>query len=255
MSGAGQRRPHLLDAFCGAGGAAMGYYRAGFDVTGIDIKYQRHYPCFHDAEYAQHFHFIQGDALEYIAAHGSEYDAIHASPPCQHYSTMKAMWTARPHPDLVAVTRDALRATRVPYVIENVMGAPFESGIILCGTMFRLSCEGAELRRHRLFEAPFPMLSAYSCQHGWSGKDGEVVGVYGHAGGLSHRQRYSVIGVYGGHGRDRHRIKNGQHFPTAARAQAMGIQWMTGAELSQAIPPAYTEYIGKWLMKAVEEAK
>src|SRR5205823_1236638 len=93
-----------------------------------------------------------------------------------------------------------------------------------------------------------PLMSPVSCKHGWSSKESSTIGVYEHAGGYSHRQRFATIGVYGGHGRDRRRRKNGQHFPVSARAAAMGIDWMSGKELSQAIPPAYTEFIGKQLL-------
>jgi len=217
----------------------MGYYRAGFEVVGVDIKPQPHYP----------FEFHQADALAYPL---DGFEAYHASPPCQAFTTLRAIWNSREHPDLVAPARDSLLQTGKPWVMENVMGAPFLAPIILCGTMFKLGCEGAELWRHRLFETSFPLMSPCSCQHGWSGKSSAVIGVYGHSGGYSASQRYCVIGVYGGHGRDRRRRKNGQHFSTALRSQAMGIDWMNGTELSQAIPPAYTEYIGKHLMEVME---
>lgn len=232
-------KPRLLDLFCGAGGAAMGYHRAGFEVVGVDIKPQPHYP----------FEFHQADALTYPLEGG---DVIHASPPCQRYTSLKAMWNRMEHPDLVAPTRALLIESGLPWVIENVPGAPLINPITLCGSMFRLGCDGAELRRHRIFETSFPVLIDLQCQHGWSGKDSAVIGVYGHAGGYSNAQRYCVIGVCGGHGRDRRRRKNGQHFPTAQRKEAMGIDWMTGQELSQAIPPAYTEFIGKQLMRILK---
>lgn len=234
----------LLDLFCGAGGAAMGYAQAGFEVVGVDLAPQPHYP----------FEFHQADALEYLAEHGKEYDAIHASPPCQAFTSLKSMWNAKEHPDLIDTTRKALRATGRPWVLENVIGAPMETGIVLCGSMFQLGCDGAELRRHRVFETSFPLMSPYSCKHGWSGKEAVTVGVYGHAGGYSRRQRYCTVGVYGGDGRDRRRRKNGQHFPTASRAIAMGIDWMTGAELTQAIPPAYSKYIGERLRAYITPA-
>lgn len=107
-------RPRLLDLFCGAGGCSAGYDRAGFDVTGVDVVPQPRYP----------FAFHQGDALEYVAAHGHEYDAIHASPPCQSYTPLRALSPDKEYPDLVAVTRAALEATGRPWVIENVPGAP-----------------------------------------------------------------------------------------------------------------------------------
>lgn len=231
------RRPRLLDLFCGAGGAGMGYHQAGFDVVGVDIVSQKHYP----------FEFIQSDAIEFLADGGWKgFDAIHASPPCQHYTALKAMWNARDHPDLVGPTRALLKASGRHYILENVPGAPMDNYIVLCGSMFSLGCEGAELRRHRLFEVHPLIELTLKCAHNW--KDA-CVGVYGSAGGSSNRS--AVIGVYGGHGRDRRRRTNGQHFCTAARAEAMGIGWMTGAELSQAIPPAYTMFIGKALLRAM----
>lgn len=263
----------LLDLFCGAGGAAMGYHCAGFDdITGVDIAPQKHYP----------FRFIQADALEYLRAvvdgrvcpncaricesdHNSfrcdhcsrlwplgmgwamDFDAIHASPPCQAYTALKTMWNSREHPDLIAPTRELLQAIGMPYVMENVPGAPMENTIMLCGSMFRLGTDIAELRHHRLFEIEPPMLLTLQCSHNW--KAHNTIGVFGQAGGQSNRDRAAVIGVYGGHGRDRRRRMNGQNFPTSDRAQAMGIDWMTGAELCQAIPPAYTEFIGRqWLV-------
>lgn len=224
----------LLDLFAGAGGAARGYQMAGFHVTGIDIKPQPRYGG--DV-------FVQADALEYVAAHGNEYDAIHASPPCQAFTALKSMWNSRTHPDLIEPTRAALVAMGKPYVIENVPGAPLRASVMLCGTMFNLGVEDAELRRHRYFELNFPVALLPPCAHYVRGR---------------------VIGVYGGHGRDRRRtvtvtgdsggrsVRDGtQQFSVQARSVAMGIDWMTGAELSQAIPPAYTEWIGRQL-KGIE---
>ncbi len=215
----------------------MGYYLAGFRVVGIDLHPQPHYP----------FEFHCADAMTFPL---DGFDVIHASPPCQCYTSLKAMWNRRPHPDLVAPTRERLVDSGKLWVIENVPGAPLVSPVLLCGSMFRLGCDGAELRRHRLFELSIPLSCSNQCNHGWSGADC-TIGVYGHAGGYSRAQRYSTIGVYGGHGRDRRRKKNGQHFPTDARRQAMGIDWMTGTELCQAIPPAYTEWIGRQLMEVI----
>lgn len=208
-------RPLLLDLFCGAGGAAMGYSRAGFDVVGVDLAPQPRYP----------FKFIQGDALNYLADHARSFDAFHASPPCQGHCSLRFMHNAKHHADLIPATRDALNLTNKPYFIENVPGAKMINPVCLCGTMFGLGSDEAELRRHRLFESPFFVLQP-CCQHG--------------------RER-RVIGVYGGHGRDRRREANGQNFSTAARRRAMGIDWMTSQELSQAIPPAYTEFLGHQL--------
>lgn len=245
-----QRKPRLLDLFSGAGGAAMGYSRAGFEVVGVDIKPQPHYP----------FEFIQADVFEHLKWRfdrnlGLQFDAIHASPPCQAYSPLRNMWNKRGHPDLIGPTRERLRQIGLPYVIENVPGAASQlrNPVTLCGSQFHLGCDKAELRRHRLFESNtdlFAMLPP--CQHGWKN---QTIAVYGHAGGYSRRtrERAAVIGVYGGHGRDRRR-SSPQQFATDARREAMGIEWMTGTELSQAIPPAYTEWIGTHLLNAIKAA-
>lgn len=233
-------KPRLLDLFSGAGGAAYGYMVAGFHVTGVDNRPQPRYRG--DA-------FIQADALEFLADPGliaRSFDAIHASPPCQLFTPLSKMWNAREHIDLITPTRPRLLATGLPYVMENVPGSPLRNPFTLCGSMFRLGIEGAELRRHRRFESNvIDPLMIPPCQHGWATR---TIAVYGHAGGYSRRSR--VIGVYGGHGRDRRRLSP-QQFRTAQRAEAMGIDWMTGAELSQSIPPAYTRWIGEHLMQAL----
>jgi len=226
-------RPRLLDLFCGAGGAGMGYHRAGFDVTGVDIKPQKRYP----------FVFIQADALEFLAEHGHEFDAIHASPPCQAHSAMKTMHNAKEHIDLVPATRRLLQSIGRPYVVENVPGAPLHAPVTLCGTAFGLGWQDAELRRHRLFESSL-LLLVLPCQHG---QRSDVVGVYG--GHLRNRRR-RVIGVYGEGVRDsvRKTDKGVADFGVDHGRAAMGIDWMTLAELCQAIPPAYTEHIGRQLL-------
>jgi len=227
-------RPRLLDLFCGAGGAGMGYHRAGFDVVGVDIKPQPRYP----------FAFHQGDALAFCREHGHEFDAIHASPPCQAHSSMKTMHNAREHVDLVPDTRALLNALGKPYIIENVPGAPLPGAIILCGTMFGLGYEDAELRRHRLFESNLLLMAPSTCMHG---RRGSVVGVYG--GHLRNRRR-RTIGVYGEGVRDSVRKidKGVADFDVTAGREAMGIDWMTLAELCQSIPPAYTEWLGRQLI-------
>jgi DNA (cytosine-5)-methyltransferase 1 len=215
-------KPKLLDLFCCAGGAGMGYYRAGFNVVGVDINPQPNYP----------FEFHRADALEFVRERGREFDVIHASPPCQHFSTVsgkaKKHHGAR-HPDLLAPTREALRAADRPYVIENVEAAPLEGPIVLCGSSF-----GLDLRRHRKFESNVTLTSS-GCDHGWQtprfrSLDGRMV----RAGKLA-----SVVGVHGN-------INYAGEFPL--RCRAMGIDWMSNAELVEAIPPAYTEYIGRQLM-------
>jgi DNA (cytosine-5)-methyltransferase 1 len=232
-------RLRLLDLFCGAGGAGEGYRRAGFEVVGVDLKPSPRYP----------FEFHQGDAFAFLKAHGHEFDAIHASPPCQAHTALKTMYNARPHPDLIPATRRALKRTGKPWVIENVPGAPLIEPLTLCGSMFTLrTADGrAELRRHRLFEASFQIESDLKCQHSRM-----TCGVYGDGNGRDYR-RVPVIGVYGGHGRDRRRTTAPQQFSVIERGEAMGIHWMTGNELSQAIPPAYTEYIGTALAAALAE--
>lgn len=226
----------LLDLYCCAGGAAMGYHRTGFDeIVGVDINPQRHYP----------FEFVQGDAIAYLEEHGREFDYIHASPPCQRYSSITAVTGGREnHPDLVNPTRQALIASGIPYTIENVVGAPLINPIVLCGTMFGLRTKGgAQLRRHRLFELSRPFNALVPpCQH----RSG-LIEDHGGAQGKDYRRIPPTIGVYGNFGgnstRDRIRF-----FSTQDGRDAMDIQWMTGKELSQAVPPAYTEFIAKeWL--------
>ena len=214
-------RPRLLDLFCGAGGAGEGYHRAGFDVTGVDIKPQPHNP----------HKFIQADALEYAREHGREFDAIHASPPCQAYSVLKSMKNAKHHIGLIPSTRKLLEAIGLPYIIENVPGAPLQSysclfgkhGVMLCGSMFDLGVERGYLRRHRLFETSFSVKQPF-CNH-----HGPAVGVYGHGGHTGkHRMLYRK-----------------------EASVAMGIDWMNRDEMCQAIPPVYTEFIGKQLMRLI----
>jgi DNA (cytosine-5)-methyltransferase 1 len=220
-------RPRILDLFCCAGGAGMGYSRAGFDVVGVDIDPQPNYP----------FEFHQGDALDFVAEHWRGFDVIHASPPCQGYLNLGAVNRAQgreyDHPDLIGHTRRLLVATGLPYVIENVQDARRElrGPVRICGTGLHLP-----LRRHRLFESNVP-LEGIACAHhryteprywtGWRPK-GEhrlstVVQVYGNAGGRS-------------------------EWPAA-----MGIDWMIAAEMVEAIPPAYTELVGRQLLDHLGE--
>lgn len=212
-------RPRLLDLFCKAGGAAMGYHRAGFDVVGVDIEKQPNYP----------FSFVWDDALEYVAEHGQDYDAIHASPPCQAFSDLAALSPHKTYPDLIEPVRALLSVSLVPYVIENVEGAPLVNPIRLCGSSLGLPL----LRRHRLFECSFPVM-APPCAHGVAAKRFPALnGQDRKRGGKS-----GIVGVYGNGG-----DKRADLWPVA-----MGIDWMTRQELTQAIPPAYTEHIGSFLM-------
>ncbi len=220
-------KPRLLDLFSGAGGAAMGYHRAGFEVVGVDIKPQSRYP----------FGFVQADALEFVAEHGHEFDVIHASPPCQRYTRIaqrNVRAVARKHPHLVPATREALEATGLPWVMENVVEArPYMPlAITLCGSSF-----GLDVRRHRLFESNM-WLSPPPCDHSWQtprfrSLDGR------------RKQLASVVGVHG------HLNYAGE---MALREKAMGIDWMNPDELSQAIPPAYTQHLGEQLLWHLEAA-
>lgn len=202
----------ILDAFCCQGGAGAGYVRSGFSVTGVDIEPQPRNP--HTV--------IQADAIAFIREHGHEFDAIHASPPCQAYTTLRHR-TKESYVDLVAVVREALEVTGRPWVIENVVGAPLCNPIMLCGTSFGLGVDGRELRRHRLFESNVALMSM-PCAHTLP-----VVGVYGTGGGGQMTRGYKAT-------------------PEQA-AKALDIDWMNRYGLSQAIPPAYTEFIGGQLMQ------
>ena len=146
-------RPRLLDLYCGAGGAAMGYHRAGFDVIGVDIAPQPRYP----------FEFHRADALEFLAtADLSQFDAIHASPPCQLYANVTA-WRGTPndHPDLLEPTRQALTMVGLPWVLENVPEAPLRPDLLLCGSQF-----GLRIKRHRAFETSPRLYSLIPpCRH------------------------------------------------------------------------------------------
>lgn len=220
-------KPRILDLFSGAGGSAVGYHRAGFEVVGVDIAAQPNYP----------FPFVQMDALAWLREELSCYPelvAIHASPPCQAHSAMSVMWNAREHPDLVPATREALIASGLPYVIENVVGAPLINPVTVCGAGLGLGLDTHDLARHRLFECSFPVMVP-PCAHG----------------------KQPVLGIYGDHARDRRRstsIGNGQYgakLGLEMAREAMGIDWMNWREISQAIPPAYTEHIGHYLLAEV----
>jgi DNA (cytosine-5)-methyltransferase 1 len=208
----------LLDLFCGAGGAAVGYYRAGFtEIVGIDMKPQPRYP----------FRFIQADAMT-PPVRLEDFDAIHASPPCQSYSKTRAILVGKGLPnrgrDLVAATRALLADW--PHVIENVPGAPVINAVELCGTMF-----GLRVLRHRRFESNVMLLAPGGCRH-----DG---GTNSHR-GYSKGARYVTVG--------------GHNYNVTEGKIAMGIDWMKRDELNEAIPPAYTEFIGRQLLNAIRRA-
>ena len=210
------RRPLLLDLFCGAGGAAMGYYRAGFDIVGVDNRPQPRYP----------FIFVEADALEYCQVYGAGFDAIHASPPCQGYSVSRNNGYHQDAPLLIPATREALVSSGRPFIIENVVGArvALHHPYLICGASFGLGIRGLQLSRHRLFEASIT-LHVPSCTH----TPGRTIGVYGHGTNQWHRDLHG-------------------DFSVAECRQAMGISWMPRHVLSQAIPPAYTQHIGRQLL-------
>jgi DNA (cytosine-5)-methyltransferase 1 len=217
----GWQQVRLLDLYSKAGGAAMGYHRAGFEVVGVDIKKQKRFP----------FTFIQADALEVLEdkAFLASFDVIAASPPCQTHSSTRHLRNAQGKSttkiDLIPQTRAALIESGKPYVIENVPGAPLINPIQMCGSSF-----GLTVRRHRLFESNY-QLTGSICDHKAQGKP---VGIYG-------SMRDEIPG--GGH-----------TAKTIEQArEAMGIDWMIWGELVEAIPPAYTFEIGKQLLGAMNE--
>lgn len=241
----------LLDLFSGAGGAAVGYHQAGFtEIVGVDCAPQPRYP----------FPFVEADALEYVTAHGQEFDVIHASPPCQAYSVLRHL-ARKGSPALIEATRAALQATGKPYVIENVIGAPLHFPLMLCGSMFDLQTPcGAQLRRHRLFECSHLILAPGNCRHGeqrigvhgGKARDRRTIMVVGDTprDPAAERRKYHTITVTGNTPQQnvvRNRIR--ETFSIEAARIAMGIDWMPMADLSQAIPPAYTRWIGTQLMR------
>lgn len=243
--------PRLLDLFCCEGGAGMGYHRAGYRVYGVDIIAQRRYPfAFHlgDALVVLRW-LLLGEAVPFTHRDGTvewltlaDFAAIHASPPCQAYSVIRHTH-GNEHPELIAPTRELLIETGLPYIIENVEGAlpEMREPVLLCGSMFALKAIDIDgirlaLRRHRLFESNVFLMSAGGCAH-----DSDMVG-----------------GVYG-HGRSDRRTKpqagRGGYSPSKpVREALMGMDWATQHGLSQAIPPAYTEFLGHQLMASLAMA-
>jgi DNA (cytosine-5)-methyltransferase 1 len=192
-----------LDLFCGAGGASMGLHRAGFDVTGIDIRPQPRYP----------FRFVRADALT-PPVRLQDFDFIWASPPCQAHS-MGAVWrgTAGNHPMLIEPTRQMLKAFGVPWAMENVARAPMRADLTLRGELF-----GLKVCRERIFEISGFWLMQPPLPFRGSIKRGDFVTVAGHGGDGS-----NSLKVW---------------------RRAIGIDWMSKEETAEAVPPAYSEYIG-----------
>lgn len=216
------RRPRALDLFCGAGGASMGLFLAGFDVAGVDIKPQPRYP----------FTFHQGDALE---ADVRDFDFIWASPPCQAFSQMTPRATRAAHQDLVEPTRDKLRRSGLPYIIENVERSPLRDPVKLDGAMF-----GLGVIRIRWFESPVFLMTPRpvrraACVADWCS-------VFGNGSGPTRRANGKSTFVSPG-------LNN-----LPAWKRAMGIDWMTRRELTQAIPPAYSEFLARQVLQSLKAA-
>jgi DNA (cytosine-5)-methyltransferase 1 len=211
-------KPRLIDLFCGAGGAARGYQQAGFYVVGVDIKPQPRYA-------GDEFH--QADAMTYPL---DGFDAIHASPPCQPFTAYRrrGAGVGDSYDDLIAATRERMTGA-VPYVIENVPTAPLEATVQLCGSSF-----GLDVRRHRLFETNVAMF-APPCNHGSQAPR------FAHATNRTNLRRTVEVGVW--------------RIPLAVQQQAMGIDWMNLEELSEAIPPAYSHWIGERLIEVITAAQ
>ena len=231
-------RPKLLDLYCGEGGAGMGWRQAGFDVFGVDNTPARlaRYPFPHH----------RGDAIEYLLAHGHQYDAIHASPPCTGYTRGTAAIPDRltRYDRLIAATREALLIVGKPYVLENVADARPELNhpILLCGRQFNLTTTDDDgtpltLDRHRLFESNVFLMAPPHPPH-----DPAV----------------QVAGSYGGARRDKveaRQIRKGGYVPShAVQARLLGTDWMTEKGCQLSIPPAYTEFIGQQLLDHLQAA-
>lgn len=216
-----QTRPLLLDLFCCAGGAAMGYHRAGFDVIGVDINPQPRYP----------FDFVQADAMKPPFPF-ERFHAIHASPPCQRFSDLAHRnGNGDEWPDLIEPVRELLELWAVPYVIENVEGAPLYDPTMLCGTMF----DGVRVLRHRLFETNWRLDAPPHRKHPLVFTHDKRKAHYGQL-----DQDTSYVQVTGG-----------GNCTVENKRSAMGTPWMTGSECNEAIPPAYTEWIGRQLLAAL----
>ena len=235
--------PKLLDLFCCAGGAAMGYHRAGFEVFGVDIEPQPNYPfAFHQGDVIEVLAaLILGEAAEFTRPDGTsvtlvlaDFTLMHASPPCQLFSATANAHTTE-HVDLLTPTRPLLVEAGLPYIIENVERAPLIDPVMLCGTMFGLRApdvDGVELQmqRHRLFETSFPIsLAPAPCAHDSTPVGGSYKGA---------RRRTPA---------DRDAKRRGGYTPAlSVRAALLGIDWtLSEHELAQAIPPVYTEWLGR----------
>lgn len=235
------RRPRLLDLCSGQGGAARGYMNAGFEVDCVDIEKKHGKRCVHGAGAAR---FFAADALEFLRLNAWQYDAIHISPPCQRFSiaTSSSPDVRLRYPDLIGPARDLLEDTGLPWVIENVKGAPLHNPTTLCWSMFNdagsvLDDDGTPLRmeRHRLFESNVVLDVPRPDDHDRS---------------------VQVAGCYGGARRDKVEarvVRHGGYVPSKpVQQRLMGIDWMTQRALYESIPPVYTEWIGNHLRAALQ---
>ncbi len=219
------KRLRLLDLFCCAGGAAVGYHRAGFDVVGVDLDPQPNYP----------FELIQGDALELPARMFGGFDAIHASPPCQSYSDLaKRNGSPDDYPRLIEPVREMLKLSGLPWVIENVEGAPLIDPVILCGTMF----PALRVLRRRLFETNFHLPQPHLLPRSSLPRVHTLDKRKSHYGKTCEWTDFV-------------QVTGGGNCSIASASDAMGIDWMTKKEINESIPPAYTEYVGRWMMRAI----
>lgn len=224
-------RPRLLDLFCKAGGAAMGYHMAGFVVVGIDQSWQPNYPFFMRRE-----KLFPDDEHMFVTWLRENFDAVHASPPCQRHSDLaRRNGNAADHPCYLDATRRILQRSGLPYVIENVEGAPLLNPTLLCGTMF------PQLRvlRHRLFETNWG-LHAPKC--------GKHPLVYTMDRRKAHYGKLDEMSAFV-------QVTGGGNCSVVAASAAMGIDWMTKAELNEAIPPAFTHFIGRQLLEQISVRK
>jgi len=226
-------RPKLLDVCCNAGGASMGYHRAGFCVTGVDnVDFSKRYP----------FRFIRADAATYIREHGHEYAVRAGSPPCQFHTLCQRI-QGNEHPDIIEDVRDAMLEVGGPYVIENVVGAPLIDPIMLCGAMF----PGLRVYRHRLFESNVPLTVPQFPY-------GTIRGPWLDECGWPHPYRLTKMGRPPKPNEFMHVV--GNFSGVDAAREAMGIDWMVRDELRESIPPLFTKHLGEQLIShiAVERA-
>jgi len=216
-------KPRLLDLYCAAGGAAMGYHQAGFEVVGVDFNPQPNYP----------FKFIKADCLKLGMDFLQSFDAIHASPPCQAHTRKVATWGRErkhwpQHLDLIPATRLKLEWSGLPYVIENVVGAPLEGRTItLCGTMF-----GLRISKHRVFESNVPLTAPLkACDHS------------------------DVFNPWSGKGRTAAEFREAQGTPWIPTGGGASRRAGVTGDLYNAIPPAFTKHIGQQLHAHLTEAR